>query len=74
MSPNATLVGIKMIFSPGSLYQSSTVHVTFMLPFMVMTRYPLLLGTKRVTFHREVLGMDTAAWIGGGWDPDDGLR
>lgn len=36
-----------------------------------MTRYPLLLGTKTVTFHREVLGMDAAAWFVAGWDPDD---
>ena len=28
---------------------------------------------KYLTFHREVLGMDAAAWIAAGWDPDDAL-
>ena len=28
---------------------------------------------KYLTFHREVLGMDAAAWIAAGWDSDDAL-
>ena len=34
---------------------------------------PLLLDTKTVTFHGEVIGTDAAAWIAAGWDPDDAL-
>ena len=38
-----------------------------------MASCPLLLDTKTVTFHGEVIDMDAAAWIAAGWDPDDAL-
>ena len=44
-----------------------------MVPFIVYDQMFSGAWHKYLTFHREVLGMDAAAWIAAGWDPDDAL-